>query len=45
MEIVIFMILGFVVVSLFMVIFPSFGAWIAGGTKGVKEHNKNKNGN
>ncbi len=45
MEIVIYMILGFVLVTLFMVIFPSLGAWIVGGTKGVKEYNKNKKGN
>ena len=42
MEIVIFMIFGFVLVGLFMVIFPRFGAWIAGGTKGVKEYKENK---
>ena len=42
MEIIIKMILGFVAVAIIMAIFPSVGAWIEGGTKGVREYKKNK---
>jgi len=42
MEIIIWLVMGFIVSTIIITFFPSVRAWIDGGSKGVKDYKKQK---
>jgi hypothetical protein len=44
MELILRLIIGFVIVSIIIAVFPSVRAWIDGGSDGVREYKKHIKG-
>ncbi len=42
MELILRLIIGFVIVSIIIAVFPGVRAWIDGGSKGVREYKRQK---
>ncbi|MDP7197663.1 MAG: hypothetical protein QF864_15960 [SAR202 cluster bacterium] len=45
MELILRLIIGFVIVSIIIAVFPGVRAWIDGGSEGVKDYKKQKRDN